>query len=114
MANHHAPTMEELSDQIKKIAEGQDIELYQDPEVYGAYGYNNSLDPADLADWKDEAEEAYQGDYHSDAEFAEQFAEDIGETTGSGWPYSYIDWDSAARDLMMDYFEAGGHYFRNL
>lgn len=28
--------------------------------------------------------------------------------------YIHIDWDRTARDIMMDYAEENGHYFRNL
>jgi antirestriction protein len=27
---------------------------------------------------------------------------------------SYFDYEKFSRDLMMDYFESNGHYFRNL
>ncbi len=59
-----------------------------------------------------EIEEAYQGQYDSDADFAEQFAEDTCAITESPhWPYTCIDWEWAARELMMDYTEDHHHYF---
>jgi len=58
-------------------------------------------------------EELYQGDYASDEDFAYQLADDLGVLPKDfQWPTSYIDWGAAARDLMMDYGSAGGHYFR--
>lgn len=61
----------------------------------------------------DQWEEAYQGEFDSDAEFAESQAESLGyidrELT---WPFNCIDWEDAAKDLMHDYFEQDGHYFR--
>jgi hypothetical protein len=30
------------------------------------------------------------------------------------WPYTCIDWEKAGQELMYDYFEVDGHYFRNL
>ena len=59
-----------------------------------------------------EAEEAYQGTYDSDEEFAEEIAEQIGAVNhGASWPNNCIDWERAARELMYDYFEMDGHYF---
>lgn len=61
----------------------------------------------------DMVEELYQGEYDSDEDFAVQMADDLGLLPeGNDWPNSYIDWERAARDLMMDYDESGGHYFR--
>lgn len=60
-------------------------------------------------------EEAYQGSFKSDGDFAEEMAESMGSIDrNAAWPNSYIDWERAARDLMMDYSEHNGHYFRNL
>jgi hypothetical protein len=37
-------------------------------------------------------------------EYAQELAEEIGAISSDGaWPYSYIDWESAARELQMDY-----------
>ena len=60
-------------------------------------------------------EEAYQGQYSSDKDFAQQLAEDLGDLKDNvSWPYTCIDWEQAAHELMMDYCEEGGYYFRNL
>ena len=73
--------------------------------------YINQTGDDDLSD----IEEAYCGEFGSD----EDFAMDIAESTGSmpkdmSWPLNHIDWEMAARDLMMDYFEIEGHYFRSM
>lgn len=61
------------------------------------------------------AEEAYQGEYDSDEDFAENLAEELGYIDGNAsWPHTCIDWQWAARELMYDYFESNGYYFRNL
>ena len=61
----------------------------------------------------DEVEEAYQGHYRSDEEFAQQLAEDLGLIQPNiGWPYDSISWSSAASDLMQDYCQQDGYYFR--
>ena len=63
----------------------------------------------------EEAEEAYQGQYDSDEDFAQELAEELGYIDGNAsWPYTCIDWEWAARELMYDYFEMDGYYFRNL
>ena len=68
----------------------------------------------DLSDF----EESYQGQYSSDEEFAKTIAEDTGAyergRDGEHWPHYCIDWEWAARELMMDYSEQDGYYFRNL
>jgi len=59
------------------------------------------------------AEEAYSGTYDSDEQFAEEFAEEVGAIDkNTSWPNTCIDRERAARELMYDYFEASGHYFR--
>ena len=59
--------------------------------------------------------EAYQGEYKDDEDFAQSLAEDLGELPKDNhWPHYCIDWEYAARELMMDYCEHNGHYFRNL
>lgn len=65
----------------------------------------------DLSDF----EEAYQGEYRDDEDFARETAESIGDIDRDArWPHSYIDWEQAARELMQDYSEHEGYYFRNL
>lgn len=63
----------------------------------------------------DTIEEAYAGEHGSDIEFAEQLADDIGLLDGMDESLRcYFDWESWARDLMFDYFESNGYYFRNM
>lgn len=61
----------------------------------------------------DMVEELYEGEYDSDADFAEEFADQLGLIPAEySWPTSCIDWERAGRDLMMDYGESNNHYFR--
>jgi len=84
-----------------------------DIEIVAAYCEN--MGEAINADTISKAEEAYQGQYDSDEEFAQEFAEELGcMDKKASWPYTCIDWEWAARELMHDYFESNGHYFRNL
>lgn len=61
-------------------------------------------------EWDDDAfTESYAGEWASLADFAQQLAEDIGAIDPNAdyqWPRSYIDWDAAARDLVL-----GGDYW---
>jgi antirestriction protein len=61
----------------------------------------------------DNIDEAYSGSFGSDEDFAEDMAEQLGCIDKNlSWPYTCIDWGRASRDLMMDYSEHNGHYFR--
>lgn len=63
----------------------------------------------------DDIGEAYQGGFGSDREFAMEMADQISDLPKDmPWPYTCIDWGHAAQELMMDYSESGGHYWRNL
>lgn len=93
-------------DVLQEIAEEPDLEYY-DFDVISA-GIECGIDISNIA-------EAYSGEADSDADFAENFADELGYLDRSAsWPYSCIDWELAARELMWDYTEANGFYFRNL
>jgi antirestriction protein len=60
-------------------------------------------------------EDAYQGEYDSDQNFAYQLADDLGEIDeNASWLKNCIDWERAARDLMFDYVESNNHYFKSM
>jgi antirestriction protein len=61
-------------------------------------------------------EEAYQGQYTSDEDFAETLCNDCYDLSPKDnfHPHNYIDWKAVARDLMYDYFEIEGYYFRSM
>jgi len=66
------------------------------------------INPSDI-------DEAYYGHYRSDEDFAQEMADQIGAISKDvSWPYTCIDWEYAAKELMYDYSESNGHYFRNL
>jgi antirestriction protein len=59
------------------------------------------------------AEDALIGEFSSDEEFAQDMADNCGLMTQEAvWPYTCIDWEYAARELMYDYYENDGFYFR--
>ena len=78
-----------------------------DVDVYAAYRKNFD------GDWN-ACQDAYSGKYESDEDFAEDMAEQCGMLQDRvSWPYTCIDWERAARDLMYGYVEENGYYFRN-
>jgi antirestriction protein len=58
---------------------------------------NRSADPDELID---NLQDAYCGHFDSEADYAEQLAEDIGAAPGTDvWPYYCVDWERAWREL---------------
>lgn len=63
----------------------------------------------------DNIDDAYCGEYRDDEDFAYETAASLGYLGKNiSWPYTCIDWEMAARELMYDYTEDSGYYFRNL
>lgn len=59
----------------------------------------------------EQVNQVYQGYWQSDEEFAYDMADSMGMDT-TAWPLSTIDWEQAARELMQDYRQRDGYYFR--
>ena len=59
-------------------------------------------------------EEAYQGRYKNDEDFTWQLLEDIGDLPKNLPGYIHIDMEATTSDIMMDYTETNGYYFRNI
>ncbi len=57
-------------------------------------------------------DEAYAGKFNSDEEFAQDSCEQLGDIPRDFPSYIHIDWGSTARDVMYDYEESNGYYFR--
>lgn len=92
------------------------VTMLLDSGAYAAYADLNSLgvDPDEFSDWRTDAEDAYQGDFESDEEFAQEMAEQLDLVDSDAqWPNNCIDWERAARELMYDYSKQGGYYFRD-
>jgi antirestriction protein len=62
----------------------------------------------------DDVEEAYQGEYGDDEDFVQQLLEDTGGIPSDLPSYIHIDWKWTAREVMQDYCEHDGYYFRNM
>jgi hypothetical protein len=102
-----------------KIEKTENEKLLKQMEEYGIIDDNLDacrayLDAMNLDDLKD-FEESYQGQYSDDEEFAKEQAESMGAIDEKAqWPNSCIDWEKASQELMWDYTEQDGFYFRNL
>ena len=64
----------------------------------------------DLSDF----DEARQGHHKNDEDFVWELLESTGDLPKDLPPYIHIDIEATARDIMMDYSEQDGYYFRNL
>lgn len=65
-------------------------------------------------------DECYQGEHDSDEDFVQDWYGVHHNREVEGWSprdlpsYIHIDWERTARDIMYDYQESNGHYFRNI
>jgi antirestriction protein len=86
-----------------------------DLEAYEGYADNLHLDLLEVEDWSKEADENYAGEFYNDEMFAESLLEEIEDLSNLPDIISgNIDWSGVAVDIMYDYFEVGGHYFRSV
>jgi len=68
----------------------------------------------EVDDKLEDFEESYQGKWDNDEEFVQELLTSTGDLPEELPFYIHIDWETTARDIMMDYSEQDGHYFRNL
>jgi antirestriction protein len=120
--------IEDISIEDIKITHWGDLENEDEKhrDLETVYKINESNQDSDLEiilayaeavgiDYISDVDEAYQGQYGSDEEFAEDVAEQLDLIDkNASWPQNCIDWEQAARELMWDYTESHGYYFRNL
>ncbi|WP_312286398.1 antirestriction protein ArdA [Chryseobacterium gleum] len=91
----------EIADQINDS--GHDLEIF---EVY-----LNCVGKMDFQSVYDGVINYYMGQYVDDEIFAQYILE---ESIPESLPnYIYIDWEATARNLMYDYFDSNGHYFKS-
>jgi antirestriction protein len=60
-----------------------------------------------------DAQDAYSGQFDSDIDFTIELLESCGDIPKDLPSYIQIDWEGTARNIMYDYSEANGYYFRN-
>ncbi len=63
---------------------------------------------------KDYFEESFCGRFESDEDFVENLLRETEPSISDLPSYIHIDWESTASDIMMDYSEENGYYFRNI
>ena len=86
-----------------------------DLEAYEGYAENLTLDLLEVEDWMSEADENYSGEFYNDEEFAESLLEETEDLNNLPNIIRWnLDWSGIANDIMHDYFEVAGHYFRNV
>ena len=87
-------------------------------EAMVAYCEHLGINKPGLSDLED-ASDCYYGNHRNDKEFAYELAEaidlfgDLPKHRDTHHLELYFDWDKYSRDLMFDYFESNGFYFRN-
>lgn len=75
----------------------------------------DDYDHDDIENALELCEEAYSGQFNNDEDFARDMAEQTGALKDdNAWPYTCIDWEQAAKELMYDYTEIDGYYFRQM
>ncbi len=117
---------EDIQDQINKFLNGNEEWFITDYEEFVNLGEYPNLDEIEEAislskefGWEvvaryyeycqsfDDFEEAYQGIYDDEEDFAYQLADDIYSEDQLGVLKSYIDWEKFSRDLFIgDYYSA--------
>lgn len=102
-------------DDLEDYKNLQDVDLLEDVADYSGYYDLCVLDACVSCGISiSNCDEAYSGNFESDEDFAEDMAEQLGYMNESKeWPFNCIDWTFAAKELMYDYSEDNGHYFRN-
>ncbi|WP_343642933.1 antirestriction protein ArdA [Chryseobacterium sp.] len=97
-----------VSNEIFEIAD-QINDSEHDLEIFEAY--LSCVGKMDFQSVYDGVINYYMGEYLNDETFAQyMLEEDIPKSLPN---YIYIDWEATARNLMYDYFESDGHYFRS-
>lgn len=90
---------------------GDEVPDYIDSEAYKAYAECVGGEYDTVGGFED----SYAGQFDSDETFAENLADELGLIdANASWPNTCIDWERAAREIMFDYYESHGYYFRSL
>ena len=88
-----------------------------DTDAFDAYMdiFGHSNGESEWDDLKSDFEDRYRGEYKSDTDFADEYAEETGMLDGVPETVKcYFDYEAFARDLLSsDFCEQDGHYFWN-
>jgi antirestriction protein len=102
----------------------EQIEAHYSGDQLTAFYVYLSNDHVPLAEWQDytdKFEDAYAGFFNSRTEFTHDYLDSTGllnpeqyeGVSGADLLIRYFDADSFGRDLMHDYWETDGYYFRS-
>ena len=106
----------DMVDFIKKYGETEFLTYYETyhrlVEDYGQGLVDEFAENFDV-DSVEHFEDAYQGEYRSGAEFAEQIASDCGYVKDNLPSWIEINWEKTWDNLSYDYTEINGYIFSN-
>lgn len=117
---HDLEDVEESDIEIKLEDVPNFVEDWDDLEGFAEHYFQSHYD--DITIWEaanacdipfSNVDEAYNGQHDSDEAFVQEMIDQLGELSNIP-SYIHIDWESTTRDIMYDYSEDNGHYFRNL
>jgi antirestriction protein len=93
-----------LKDELWDFMEFMESTNLAEEAVLGGFEYGIPLDKLN---------DAYMGEWESDADFAHYLMHDSGSVPEDlpAFITCHIDWAGVARDLMTEYVEVSGHYF---
>lgn len=94
-----------ISESVFELLECENPEI-----ILGVMDYMGFEEVSEAVEFYDDN---YQGKYSNDIDFVQTLLEETGEIPANLPHYIHIDWESTARDVMYDYIEIDGHYFRN-
>ena len=101
-------------DDLEDYKNLQDVDLLEDVADYSGYYDLCVLDACVSCGISiSNCDEAYSGHFRNDEDFAEELLVSCGDFPKDLPNYIVIDWESTAKNLMYDYSEDNGHYFRN-
>lgn len=100
----------ETTDRIAEIAE----EYGLNEEAFVGFCDNQHITADEAEDAVSDFEDAYVGEFSNEAEFAENYADEMGDHIPD-YIRGAVDWsDVWEMTLRHDYYEVNGHYFRNI
>lgn len=97
---HLSPSIYEIAQQIDDS--GHDLEVFM--------ACIDCLGRMDFQSLYEYVNNFYYGEFNSDEDFVQYLYED---DTFNVPNWIVIDWSATARNIMFDYFESNGHYFRS-
>lgn len=102
----------ETTDRIAEIAEEHGL----DEDAFVGFCDNQHITADEAEEVISDFEEAYIGEFHSEAQFAENYADEQGDLNHiPDYILGSIDWqDVWDGTLRHDFYEVNGHYFRNI